>query len=119
MIKKALRVGGLVAFATGAVLFAIGLASFFSAFGGGGPPTLFWCALVGMPLVFAGVAMLQFGFVGAALRYLVGESAPVAKDAANYMAAETKDAVKAVAQAVGEGLEEGRKKAGGSDSSKP
>jgi RNA polymerase subunit RPABC4/transcription elongation factor Spt4 len=47
------------------------------------------------------------GFMGAVSRYVAGESAPVAKDTFNYMADGTKDGVKKVATAVGEGLAAG------------
>ena len=43
--------------AVGLIFLIIGMASFFSAFGGGGPPRLFWCCFVGMPLLFVGGVM--------------------------------------------------------------
>jgi hypothetical protein len=52
--RSFLRVAGLLVAAVGLVFLIIGMASFFSAFGGGGPPRLFWCCFVGMPLLFVG-----------------------------------------------------------------
>ena len=50
--------------------------------------------------------MCQFGYLGAVARYVASESAPVAKDTVNYMAEETKGAVKTVAKSIAEGVEE-------------
>jgi hypothetical protein len=46
--------------------------------------------------------------MGAVLRYVATEIAPVGKDAANYMAEETQGAVKTVARAAAEGIYEAR-----------
>lgn len=97
------RIGPLVAIA-GAVLVAIGMLSFFTAFGGGGRPTYFWCAFVGMPLLAIGLAITKFGYVGTITRYVANETTPVGVDVVNTMAHGTKDAVRDVATAVGEGL---------------
>jgi hypothetical protein len=60
-----------------------------------------------MPLLWLGGVLCGAGFIGAAARYMAGESAPVAKDTFNYMAVETKDGVKTVTTAMGEGLATG------------
>ncbi len=57
--RNLLRVVGPLTFAVGGVFMLVGLGSFFSAFGGGGPPSLFWCSFVGMPLMFVGMAVLS------------------------------------------------------------
>lgn len=88
----------------GLLLMIVGMVSFFSAFGGFGPPRYFWCAFVGMPLLFVGIAISKFAYLGAITRYLAGEVAPVGKDVTNYMVAETKDSIRDVATAVGEGF---------------
>ena len=67
----------------------------------------FWCAFLGMPLLFVGSAMTMFGFLGAMNRFVAGESAPVAKDVVNYMGENMQPGVKAIAKAVAEGLQEG------------
>jgi hypothetical protein len=105
--RSFLRVAGLLVVAVGLLFTIIGMASFFSAFGGGGPPRLFWCCFIGMPLLFVGGAMCTFGFMGAVARYTAAEQVPVATDAISDVAEGTQDAVKAVARAVTEGVKEG------------
>jgi hypothetical protein len=107
--RSFLRVAGPILAAAGLIFFIIGLASFFSAFGGNGPPRLFWCCFVGMPLLFVGGVMCLFGFMGAVARYSAAEQVPVATDAINDLAVGTKGAVKTVARAVTEGVDEARK----------
>ena len=89
-----LRVIGPVIFIVGLIFMIVGLVSFFIAFGGHGFPRLFWCCFVGLPLLWLGSVLSGAGFIGAAARYLAGESAPVAKDTFNYMADGTKEGVK-------------------------
>jgi hypothetical protein len=105
--RKVLRVAGLVILSAGAILVLIGIGSFFAAFGSFGPPRYFWCAFLGMPLLFVGGAMAMLGFMGAVQRYVAGESAPVAKDVVNYMGENTQPGVKAFARAVTEGVRDG------------
>ena len=59
----------------GLIFLIVGMVSFFTAFGGGGPPWLFWCCFVGIPLLFVGGVMCMFGFMGGLARYTaaVGE----------------------------------------------
>ena len=102
--RAALRRLGPVVAGIGAVFTAIGLISFFTAFGSHEPPRYFWCAFVGLPLIGIGLALTKFGYMGAISRYLANEVAPVGKDVVNYMADGTKDAVRDVATAVGAGL---------------
>ncbi len=102
-----LRVAGLAVAGIGLVFLVIGMASFFSAFSGGGSPRLFWCCFVGMPLLFVGGVMCMFGFMGAVARYTAAEQVPVATDAISDIAEDTRGAVKTVARAVAEGVKEG------------
>jgi protein-S-isoprenylcysteine O-methyltransferase Ste14 len=104
--RSFLRVAGPVVAAVGLVFLIIGLASFFSAFSGDGAPRLFWCAFVGMPLLFVGGVLCMFGFMGAVARYTAAEQVPVATDAINDLAEGTQGAVKTVARAVAEGVKE-------------
>jgi ribosomal protein L40E len=103
-VRAALRLVGPVIAGMGLLFLVIGLVSFFSAFGGGGFPRYFWCAFVGMPLLAIGVGITKFAYLGAVARYMAGEAAPVGKDVTNYMVAGTKDSIRDVATAVGEGL---------------
>lgn len=90
--------------AAGLVLLIIGLVSFFTAFGGGEPPRLFWCCFVGMPLLFVGGVMCLFGFMGAVARYTAAEQVPAATDAICDLAQGTQGAVRTVSRAVAEGI---------------
>ena len=104
--RSFLRVAGPLIATVGLIFLIIGMASFFSAFGGGGTPRLFWCCFVGMPLLFVGGVMCLFGFMGAVARYTAAEQVPVATDAINDLAEGTQGAVKTVACAVAEGIKE-------------
>ena len=106
-MRSFLQIAGLLVVLLGLLFTIIGMASFFSALGGGGPPRLFWCCFIGMPLLFVGGAMCMFGFMGAVARYTAGEQVPVATDAISDMAEGTQGAVKTVARAVTEGAKEG------------
>lgn len=106
-IRQVLRIAGPVAAGLGLLLIAIGVGSFCLAFGGGGPPRFFWCAFLGMPILFVGTVMCMFGFMGAIARYQAGEVAPVGKDTFNYLAEGTQGGVQTVAAAVAAGLTQG------------
>lgn len=102
--RSVLRLIGPLVLATGGIFLIVGMVDFFHAFGGGGPPKLFWCCFIGLPLLFFGFVITTAGFAGATARYMAGESAPVAKDTVNYLAKGTQESVKTLATAVGEGL---------------
>lgn len=106
-IRQVVRIAGPLAAGVGGLLMAIGFGSFFLSFGSSGPPRFFWCAFLGMPILFVGAAMCMFGFMGALARFQAGEVAPVGKDTFNYLAEGTKGGVKTLATAVGAGLTEG------------
>jgi hypothetical protein len=103
-IRTVLRVGGPVIAGVGMLFMIVGFGSFFASFGSFEPPRFFWCAFVGMPLLFVGIVMCMFGYMGAFQRYVAGESAPVAKDVVNYMGENIQPGAKAVAKAVTEGF---------------
>jgi len=108
-VRRVLCIGGPLIALAGVVFIIIGIASFFTAFGTGEPPSSFWCVFVGMPLLFVGAVMCQIGFLGAFARYVAGETAPVAKDVVNYMGENTQPGIKAVAKAITEGVIEANK----------
>ena len=112
-IRDVLRIVGPLVAVVGLIFIVIGLVSFFSAFGGSGPPKYFWCGFVGMPLLFVGGVMTSMGFMGKVARYQAQEMAPVAKDTFNYMAEGTKDGVRTMAGAIGQGLSRGGFNLGG------
>src|SRR5215204_4126729 len=93
--RSILRKLGMLIAGIGAIFMIIGMASFFTAFSaGGGPPKLFWCCFVGMPLLFVGGVMCMFGFMGAVVRYTAAEHIPVATDAMSDLADGTQESVK-------------------------
>jgi hypothetical protein len=95
------------------LLFAvIGFGSLLSSFGSNELPRYFWCVFVGLPLLFVGGSLSMFAFLGSFSRYVFGEVAPVQKDTFNYLAHGTKEGVRTVAAAVGEGLAAGIHKDG-------
>jgi hypothetical protein len=106
-MRRTLRCAGLLILGLGGVLTVIGFGSFFASFGSFGPPRFFWCAFIGLPLVFAGGVMTLLGFLGAIQRYVAGESAPVATDVVNYMGENTQPGVQSIAKAVTQGIREG------------
>ncbi len=112
--RNTLRVIGPLIVLIGLGFLAVGLISFFRAFGGDGPPTEFWCAFVGMPLLFMGGVMTSYGYMGKVMRYGAQDTAPVIKDTFNYMAEGTSDGIKTMASALGQGLREGGLVGGGS-----
>jgi len=112
--RNALRIVGLIVLFIGIGFSITGFVSFFSAFAdSAGPPKYFWCVFVGFPLVFIGILISKFGFMGAVVRYAANEVAPVGKDVVNYMADGTKDSIQDVAAAIGEGLRSGEAPASG------
>ena len=108
-IRSVLRVGGPIVAAGGLLFLLVGMVSFFSAFGGSEPPRFFWCGFVGIPLLAVGGWMCQFGYMGDVVRYIAAETAPVAKDAVNYMGEKTQPGVKSVAKAITEGVLDARR----------
>jgi len=101
-IRNFLRVAGIALLVLGVICVAIGTALTFN-----GHMGMFLLAFIGIPLMFVGMVMCQFGFMGAVTRFIAGETAPVAVDAAKYAAEETKGAVETVAKAAAKGVVEG------------
>ncbi|MCC5845395.1 MAG: SHOCT domain-containing protein [Verrucomicrobia bacterium] len=87
-IRTGLRVAGFILLPVGAVFLLIGLVDFFSAFGGAGFPTKFWCAFVGLPLTAAGAGCLQAGYARKIGTYVAGESVPVVTESAKHLVRE-------------------------------
>ena len=106
-VRAVLRLVGPAVALVGLLFTVVGIGSFFSSFGTFEPPRYFWCAFVGLPLLAIGVGISKFAFMGAIGRYVAGEVAPVGKDVVNYMAHGTRDAVREVAGAIGDGLRSG------------
>src|SRR5262245_46364351 len=108
-MRSFLRVAGLMLAAIGLVFLVIGMVDFFSVFyhfGMSGPPRLFWCCFVGIPLLFGGGMMCMFGFMGAIARYTAAEQVPIATDSISDLAEGAQDAVKTVTRSIAEGIKE-------------
>lgn len=102
--RSLLRGAGPLIFMVGGLFALVGGVNFFSAFGGAGPPTLFWCLFVGLPLMGIGTFLTKAGYAGKIIRYYSQEITPAATDTFNYAARETKDGIREIAGAIGEGL---------------
>jgi RNA polymerase subunit RPABC4/transcription elongation factor Spt4 len=95
------------------LLIVISMVDFFSCFGSMRTPRFIWMPFLGIPMLFVGGVLSQFGYAGKVARYMAQEMAPVGKDTFNYMADGTKDGIKTVATAVGQGLAQGAAALGG------
>jgi len=102
--RNTLRVAGVVILVCGLIFTGLAFLSFMFAMVTRSIPYLFPLGFIGLPLIFVGAVMCQFGFMGKVQRYAAGETMPVQKDVVNYMAEGTQDGVRTIARAVGEGL---------------
>lgn len=97
----------------GKIILAIGLlciaTSITESIVGQGMPKLGWLSFIGIPLTFVGSVLLQFGYMGAAARFMAGETMPVAKDSINYLGKNTTEGVEAFSKAAFSGLKEATK----------
>lgn len=112
-LRNVLRVVGPLVFSLGLILMGVGIASFFQSFNAppfSRGPDKFWMAFIGMPIMGVGGMICNFAYMGAVSRYVANETAPVGTDTFNYVAKGTKDSVRDVAEAIGDGLSQ----AGGS-----
>ncbi len=106
-IRKWLCLIGPILVLVGLLCVIISFASMVSSAGSFERPHYFWLGFVGLPLMFVGGVLCQFGFLGAVARFLAGESAPVAADTVNYLAEETKGSIETIAKAAAKGVVEG------------
>jgi len=80
----------------GAIFAGIGFIDFFGAFFGGGFPTKFWCAFVGLPMLAFGIFCFKVGFLRTISGYVAGETAPVVRDTVSYVADGLKPAMRSM-----------------------
>jgi|SRR3954451_1396227 len=83
--RIAFRVVGLVLLVVALGLLAVGLQNLFSTGDSFEGPDKFWMVLVGILLLGPAGWCLQAGFLGAASRYVAGETTPTIKDSAAYL----------------------------------
>lgn len=84
-VRTAFRVAGIVLLVVALGFLAVGLQDFFAAANSFDGPHEFWMIFVGILLLGPAGWCLQAGFLGAASRYVAGETAPVLKDSAAYL----------------------------------
>jgi len=102
--KFILRIIGFIALALGLILTIVAFVDFFTSMTVGFQPSLFWMFFISFPLLFVGGVCLSFGYMKAVNAYVVGEQAPVMKDAANYILDGTRDEVSETAQAIAKNI---------------
>ena len=93
-MKKKAKTFGTIFLVIGLIIDVLGLASFFIAFTRGGFPTLFPLLFIGFPLTGLGIYLLKASAVGTIFGYYSSQTAPIAKDVANYMLEETREELK-------------------------
>lgn len=91
--KKKLKIIGSIILGVGITLSAIGLISFFSAFGSGDFPKLFFLVFPGFPMIGIGASMLSFAFKREIMRYSKNESVPVINEAIEEVGPKVKKVV--------------------------
>ena len=84
-VRSVFRVVGIVVLLVAVIFLVTGLQDFFASSGSFEGPHKFWMVFVGIfGLAVAGWC-LQAGFMGAASRYVAGETTPVIRDSASYL----------------------------------
>jgi hypothetical protein len=83
--RTAFRVAGVVLLVVALGFLAVGLADFFGSMDSFDGPHEFWMVFVGILVLGPAGWCVQAGFMGAASRYLAGETMPVVKDSAAYL----------------------------------
>jgi len=103
--RKVFRIAGPIILGIGILCMITAAVDLFMCMGNfGRTPTLFWLFFVGAPLLFVGAVLSQMGYMGKIARYTSQELTPVGTDTFNYAVKETKDSIREVAGAIGEGL---------------
>lgn len=93
--KKRLKIIGIIVMICAAGFTITGFVDFAASFGSGDPPTLFWCLIVGFPMIGVGGMLLSLGFRRELTGYVKNESVPVINEAGEEIA----PAVSAIARA--------------------
>jgi hypothetical protein len=83
--RTTFRVVGIVLLLAALGFLAVGLQDFFSSANSFDGPHKFWMVFVGILMLGPAGWCLQAGFMGAASRYVAGETTPVVKDSAAYL----------------------------------
>lgn len=83
--RTAFRVVGIVLLVVALGFLAVGLQDFFASANSFDSPHKFWMVFVGILMLGPAAWCLQAGFLGAASRYVAGETTPVIRDSASYL----------------------------------
>lgn len=89
--KRKLKIAGWIILPIGGVLTLVGFIDFFVSINNSSMPGLFFLLFLGLPMIGLGATLLRFGYLKEVGQYIAGETAPIAKDVANYMLDGTRD----------------------------
>jgi hypothetical protein len=107
-LRSTLRVVGPLVVLIGIFMVGYGVYDFGQRFGEHGRgPGKFWMCFLGIPILGFGAMITRFAFLGAAARYVAGETAPVVADTVNYVAHASRDVIRDAIGAVKDGLRDG------------
>ena len=90
---RVLRIVGWLILPIGLILIIIGMGSFFTSFGTGKMPSLFFLVFAGFPFLTVGGICLSLGYHKKVTEFVATQTAPVAKDFTNYMVDGTSDSL--------------------------
>lgn len=79
--KRKLKIIGISILSIGLIFTIIGFISFFSSFGSGDMPSLFWCSFIGLPMFAVGLSITSLAFKREISRYVKNESVPIINEA--------------------------------------
>jgi hypothetical protein len=102
--RSVLRRVGFLLLSVGGVLLVIGLIDFFSALNGHMEPERFWMMMVALPVLGLGGVLLSVGYQRQIMQYQMRAAVPAVIEAFDDVASGTKDSVRLLAGAIGEGL---------------
>ena len=94
--KRIFKITGICLIVAGAAFAITGFIDFFTSFGTGDMPSLFWCLFIGLPMLAAGASPTALGFRREITGYVKNETIPVINEAGQ----EITPAVSAIAKAV-------------------
>ena len=102
--KKNLKIIGIILVIVGGICAITGFVDFFIAANSQRMPQLFFLCFIGMPLIFVGTICLINGYRKQINQYHSSQTAPVAKDVANYMIDGTRDSLTKTAASINEAI---------------
>ena len=100
IIKKRLKLFGLILVTIGSILTIIGFVDFIVSFANFDAPKLFWCLFIGLPTFGVGMMSLLSGYHKEIRRYVKNETVPIINETSEEVA----PAVSNIARAVNSGL---------------